>query len=136
MDAKSWQPLCKNFRSFKGNKNKENEMQWGLEDKGWCTRTLIFQCKKSFCICTAEREGDPPSTPTQIETAYFCVGETQFRAASDLLWGRQLTLSASSSIFSPFLNFFFLVNRKIKDHIPEPSTCPISSSLLLLNHIL
>lgn len=59
---------------------------------------FYFQCKMSFCIGIVERQGDPLRAPTQTETAYFCVGEIQVRAARDLLWARQLELSAGSSI--------------------------------------
>ena len=76
------------FYSLKGNKNKENERQGGGRRLVLYIRTFIFNANISFHICLVEREGDPPSTLTQIATAYSCVGETCVQAATDLLLGR------------------------------------------------
>lgn len=61
---------------------------------GWGRRPRLvpldfyFQCTRSSCICIVEREGDPSSTPKQIEMAHFPVGDTRVESTRALLWTR------------------------------------------------
>lgn len=100
---------------------------------GWKQRPvhpdLNFQCKMSFCICSVGRDGDPPSTPTQIETACFLCGWNLSSAASDLLWGRQLKLRASSSSFLSFFCFFLVKGKTSRTSFQN--FLPSASSLIL-----